>query len=391
MAYNWTERDLISQVSLPNGSAVYIKDADARAAIDELSSYTEFLGVTTTELVNGSTTNPVTIGGKQVTAKTGDIVIYDAKEFIFNGTEWAEFGDLDALFNQLGDLAFNDEASATYTPVGSVSATFTGSEATIQASGTPEGTISASDSLSGNYEPKGTISVTLSVDTASVATVTSEGTAPTFEATDATVIGEVVTSGTVPTFSATDATVVGEVLTDGAVPSFTASDATVLGAVSTAGTLPSLNASIPELSVSGETLVFTYASDPFSAGAMPTFSTATVVGSTTFNAGAMPTFSNKTVVGSTEFDGGAMPTFSNKTVVGSTTFDAGALPTFSTDEVVTGVAVSSQTFTGTKVQLDFTGSSATFEGTYTPVGSVSAAFTGSEATITVSGSASKPE
>ena len=85
MAYNWdTEKSNIS-IAVVGGSTYYIKDAEAREAIDTLSSYTEFLGVTTTEIEDGSTTNPVTIGGKSVTAKKGDIVIYGAGEFIWDG------------------------------------------------------------------------------------------------------------------------------------------------------------------------------------------------------------------------------------------------------------------------------------------------------------------
>lgn len=45
---------------------------------------------------------------------------------------------LDDLF---GDLAFKDSVTATYTPKGTVTSTFTGTEATISGTGTPEGTI----------------------------------------------------------------------------------------------------------------------------------------------------------------------------------------------------------------------------------------------------------
>jgi hypothetical protein len=77
------------------------------------------LGTTTTELTDGSTVNPITIDGKSVTAKRNDIAFYDSGEFMFNGTAWSKFGDLSGL----GDLAYKDTASGSYTPAGSVSVT----------------------------------------------------------------------------------------------------------------------------------------------------------------------------------------------------------------------------------------------------------------------------
>ena len=58
------------------------------------------------------------INGAYVTAESGDITTYQNKEFIFNGSVWQEFGDLSGL----GELAFKDSATATYTPAGTVSA-----------------------------------------------------------------------------------------------------------------------------------------------------------------------------------------------------------------------------------------------------------------------------
>lgn len=105
------------------GSTSYdIKDADARSRIAALESYSDFLGVTTTQLVDGVTTSPViTINGDSVTAKKGNIAIYGSAEFIYDGTVWQEFGDLSALQNLLGDLAYEDTAEGTFTPAGTVS------------------------------------------------------------------------------------------------------------------------------------------------------------------------------------------------------------------------------------------------------------------------------
>ncbi len=101
------------------GSQEYnLKDAEARSRIAALESYTDYLGVTTTELTDGATTNPITVSGESVTAKKGNIANYGSKEFIFNGTEWQEFGDLSGL----GGLAFKNSATGSFTPAGTVGA-----------------------------------------------------------------------------------------------------------------------------------------------------------------------------------------------------------------------------------------------------------------------------
>jgi hypothetical protein len=101
----------ISQITLPSGTTYNIKDAQARSAKG-------WIGVTTTALTDGATTNPITINGQSVTAVAGNITSYDEQELIFNGTVWQEFGDL----SDLGTLAYKDSASGSYTPQGSVAA-----------------------------------------------------------------------------------------------------------------------------------------------------------------------------------------------------------------------------------------------------------------------------
>lgn len=152
----------ISKITLPSGTTYDIKDQGARDLIDALESYSSYLGVTTTALTDGATTNPITIGGQSVTAKNGSVVNYGSKEFIFNGTAWQEFGDLSAL----GALAYKDSASGSFTPVGTVSQpTFTGSSSNV--------TITASDNASGNYQPKGTVSKPTFEGSPSSVTITS--------------------------------------------------------------------------------------------------------------------------------------------------------------------------------------------------------------------------
>lgn len=166
----------ISKITLPSGTTYNIKDAVAREAIASLSDYVSYAGVTTTPLTDGSTTTPIMINGESVAAKTGMIVTYQNKEFVWNGSAWQEFGDLGAL----GALAYVDTASASYTPAGSVSLTNSNKTATVSAAAsgdatyTPSGTITggtftgASMTSTGSYTPEGSVSLTNSNVTATV-------------------------------------------------------------------------------------------------------------------------------------------------------------------------------------------------------------------------------
>jgi hypothetical protein len=113
------------------GTEYNVKDAEARSRISALENYTDYLGVTSTPLTDGASTNPITVDGESVTAKNGNIANYGSKEFIFNGSVWQEFGDLSGL----GSLAFKNSASGSFTPTGNVSkpnVTVTPSTDTIQ-------------------------------------------------------------------------------------------------------------------------------------------------------------------------------------------------------------------------------------------------------------------
>lgn len=148
------DNPLISQITLPSGTTYDIKDAKARTDIAELQQYTDYLGVTSTTLTDGATTNPITINDESVTAVKGNIANYGSKEFIFNGTAWQEFGDLSGL----GELAFEDASDLEVSFSGTAAAqTFTGTEATLSHSVT-QGTVSAS----ATYTPAGSVSVATS-------------------------------------------------------------------------------------------------------------------------------------------------------------------------------------------------------------------------------------
>lgn len=124
-----------------NGVDYEVKDAWAREAIEGLGNPTHFLGETTSSLVDGQDLNPIIINGESVTAVAGDIVVHANAEFIYSGNAWIELGDLSGL----GDLAYKDNASGSYTPSGTVSQpNFSGSEMTSTGTFTPSGDVTLS-------------------------------------------------------------------------------------------------------------------------------------------------------------------------------------------------------------------------------------------------------
>lgn len=72
--------------------------------IGNLSNIMNFLGTTTTKLENGSTTTSISIGETTTIAVKGDVVIYGNKEFVFDGSKWAEIGDVSAQSTAIDGL-----------------------------------------------------------------------------------------------------------------------------------------------------------------------------------------------------------------------------------------------------------------------------------------------
>ena len=58
-----------------------------------LSNALHFIGETTTALSDGSNTSSIQIGSTTHTATTGDVVLYESKEFVWQGSVWKELGD----------------------------------------------------------------------------------------------------------------------------------------------------------------------------------------------------------------------------------------------------------------------------------------------------------
>ena len=251
----------LKRITLPSGTTYNLVDQGARDLIAQIESGTAWLGVTTTALTDGDTTNPITIGGESVTAKTGNMCAYGSKEFIFNGTAWQELGDM----SMLGTLAYKNSASGSFTPAGSVTKpTFTGTEGNISASFTPAGTVSkptftgtegnvsanftpagsvsiSKGSGTANYTPEGSVStptITVTPNTAKVNSITAVGTLPELTMT---VASETLTfgwnAGTLPTKGSDTTVVTGIKSATSTQPSFTGTGAELKATFSgTAGT-----------------------------------------------------------------------------------------------------------------------------------------------------------
>ena len=62
--------------------------------IKDMGDVFDWVGVTTTQLSDGSTTNPITVNGESYTAKAGDVVQYSGTEFVFGKDgKWQEFSE----------------------------------------------------------------------------------------------------------------------------------------------------------------------------------------------------------------------------------------------------------------------------------------------------------
>ena len=337
----------ISKITLPSGNTYDIKDTNARERIAALEAYSAYLGVTTTAIFDGSTTNPVTIGGQSITAKHGEIVNYGSSEFIWNGELstpcWQQFGDLSAL----GALAYKDSASTSYTPAGTVSQpTFTGSASDLS--------ITVATNANGNYTPAGTVSK------------------PTFSGSSTTSTGKFTPAGSISVSTATTANKTATVApassgTATYTPAGSVSgtgvtlNTTTVNSITAVGTLPSCT--LPTYTVANETLTITAGS--FSAGTLPTKGSNQTV-ATSVKSVTDPTFRGTGV----RLVTGNIPV--PATYSGSFTGTEGNVS-------VTGTpsgTVSQPTFSGTKVKIG---------GSTTAAGSVSQpTFNGTQTIITVS-------
>lgn len=302
---------------------LYIKDAEAQSAISDLQSSVtgamHYIGITTTSLTDGSTTNPIVIDSEDVTAKAGDVAVVAGsgsngsadKEYVFNGTKWQEFGSTGSL----KALAFKDSATGSVTAEGT-----NGSSTVTFASG------SGSNFVTG-------------FDTAPVAPSFTEG-----AFTPASLGTGFYSAGTAPSF------------TEGA---FT--PASLGTGFYTVGTAPSLgNASTGTFATEGVTATYTENTETLTLGTASTSSAVTAQG--TFSAGSVTTLDLTKFNGGSKaadtFSAGTMTTIDTSKFSGGSkaadSFSAGTVPTLATSKALTASdtgTAAAQTFTGSAVSV----------------------------------------
>lgn len=339
----------ISKVQLASGGTYYVKDTEAREAIAALSSATHFLGVTTTALVDGATTSTIVISGENHNAASGDIVIYDSKEFIYNGSSWAEFGDLSALQNLLGDLAYKDitdivvSISPTTDSVLGAETSFTAGTSTVSfAEGTGSNFVTGynNDAVAPSFTEGAFTPASLAEG------FYSAGSVPSFSEgafTPASIQAGFVTNGTAPSFSEgafTPASLAEGFVTPGSAASYSHSgfsggslgEATT-GSFATNGIVAAMGTGDD-----AETLVFSAASTSSAVTAQGTYTPA-VYGTDTFDGGT------PTAIDTTKFSGGSKA---------ADTFSAGTMTTVDTTKFDGGSKASDTFSAGTMASIDVT-------------------------------------
>lgn len=352
----------ISKITLPSGQTYNLKDAEARSQIQALvgGDAVVFMGVSTTELTDGGSQTPK-VDGEDVTPATGQLFFYGTEQFVWGPDgKWHELGSLDSL----GDLAYKNTASATYTPTGTVSKpTFTGSSSTV--------TITATDNTNGNYQPKGTVSK------------------PTFTGSSSTFTGKFTPEGgvTVTTNATTNKTATVSAASSGTAtytPAGSVSTPTI--SVKTAGSTTTIKN--PTSVTVAKTVVAAAPGATAPANAVTYYSVANEnlslyqLGYTT---GDSISTSNVTVKNGDAAYEASQPSFTGtgaRLVTGNIPVPSTYTATFTGTE---GDVSTSGTPNGSVSQPTFTGSKAQLSGTTTANGSVSQpTFEGTQATITVS-------
>lgn len=78
------------QTTVGNAESGLVKDVnDLKGQIGGLSGAMHFVGTSTTDPATGT----VTIDGEPYSPASGDVCLYNAKEYVYNGTSWTELGD----------------------------------------------------------------------------------------------------------------------------------------------------------------------------------------------------------------------------------------------------------------------------------------------------------
>lgn len=280
----------ISKITLPSGTTYNIKDAEARSAIASITSFDYVICTNAANTPQGVTweSGSTTITGTLVASadtkgkmylvpdSLGTKDIYD--EYITINTSgstyiWERFGHTGGSIGDLGDLAYKDSASGSFTPHGNVTAQFSGNEMSL--------VYNLNDEDNDPYE----VVTNVALYKGSTSSVTREENTP-IQYVES--IGSASFSGTATTFTP-KVTATGNV----SAPTITKSSAgstTTVNSITAVGTLPSWTGT-----VANENLTIAW-----SAGTLPTKGSDTTVktGDASYTASA-PTFTGTKATGDT--------------------------------------------------------------------------------------------
>ena len=365
----------ISKINL--GGTVYnIKDSVAR---DAIVNTLKFKGITTVALTNEGTQVPTDIYGPKATAadiRVGDLVVYSKAEYVWiekksGETSTKQWCLLDAL-NAYGKLASKDSASGTTSSNGthkhSVTVpTYTGADSNFSGKYTPAGTVTLTAAADG-VKTSGTVSaptITLSGgSTSKLKTATAKGVTGTGKAvTSVSLTNPALTTGTAtfvtdvsvsaPTKRIEISAPKSAALTDVSATS----DNVVTNATYTAGTETlALTIGAPKIKVSTTTHDFVTdatSANEFVTGVTHRLTTAKGLNTASLSAGSIAVGTAVFAQGATEF-------------------------TYATGKVAadgTGATVATELHTGATADAP----------TFTATTGLKAAFTGTEGTVSVSG------
>lgn len=168
----------ISKINIA-GVVYDIYDKEAR---DLLAKTLVFVGVTTTAVSDGATT-PATYGGLAGitippghtgadTLDAGTVVIYNQKEFVWDGAKWAEFGDLSDL--SLSTTTGNFVTGVTATPTNTATNTGAGTAHSHTMGGTTK-YIGLAGNTIGLYKGSQSASIVETVATGTLSTTSGAG------------------------------------------------------------------------------------------------------------------------------------------------------------------------------------------------------------------------
>ena len=218
---------VISQITLPSGTTYDICDLTAR----EAAAHGMVMNICTNaantpqgvEWMSGSTKITGTLVASSSTQGAFYLVpmttqagkdIYAEYVTVSDGAStptysWEKIGTTDIDLSDLGALAYKDNASASYTPQGSVTGgTFSGSSTTFTGNFTPQGSVAvnASTGTGTSYTPSGSIAVNASSGTGTAYTPEGSVSAPEISVASAgatTSITPFGTQGTLPSLTTT--------------------------------------------------------------------------------------------------------------------------------------------------------------------------------------------